>query len=83
MNLGPVSRKKVFWDSPGTRGMGSKFKSLCIFESEKLMYGSIVRIRELFLVLRNAFREGGDLMTEPYTAKGICRVLHYERGGGV
>jgi hypothetical protein len=23
-----------------------------------------------------------DLMTEPYTAKGICRVLHYEGGGG-
>jgi hypothetical protein len=36
------------------------------------------------LVLRNAYRGGGvlDLMKEPYTAKGICRVLHYEGGGG-
>ncbi len=22
-----------------------------------------------------------DLMTEPYTAKGICKVFHYEVGG--
>jgi hypothetical protein len=36
-----------FWVSPGARGRGSKFKSLCIFGSEKLMCGSIVRIKFL------------------------------------
>ncbi len=34
-----------FWVSSGARGRGPKFKSLCIFGSEKLMCGSIVRIK--------------------------------------
>jgi hypothetical protein len=36
------------------------------------------------LILRNALGGGGglDFVTEPYTAKGICRVLRYEGGEG-